>query len=410
MSKRKGTHEPGKLAPITLRKLPDGWHADGGNLYLFVRGASRSWVFRYVATDGKRKNMGLGPLDAVSLAQAREAAKVFRAQIKHPIERIDPLAARQRSQQADRLELARRMSFKDCALAYIEAKRGEWKNQKHAQQWENTLATYCYPTIGNLPVAEVDTALVVKCLQPIWTTKTETANRLRGRIESILDWATTSEYRVGENPARWRGHLENMLAKPTKIQKVVHHAALPYAEIGSFMADLRKREGVGAMALEFAILTAARSGEVRGATWSEIDFQKRIWTIPAGRMKAGKEHRVPLVQRTFELLETLERGASGDFVFPSGKPGKPLSDMTLTAVLRRMERGDLTAHGFRSTFRDWAAETTHFPREVCEQALAHQLADKVEAAYRRGDLFEKREMLMNEWANYCAKASEEKGA
>ncbi|MBS0355353.1 MAG: tyrosine-type recombinase/integrase [Proteobacteria bacterium] len=397
----KRDHEPGKLVPVTLRKLPDGWHADGGNLYLFVRGASRTWVFRFTAPDGKRKNMGLGSLADVGLAQARDLAKQLRAKVKDPTAPTDPQRERIEARQAVKLEQARRMTFKQCAEACIEALRPGWKNPKHGQQWENTLSAYTYPIIGDLPVADVDTPLVVKCLGPIWTTKNETASRLRGRIEVILDWAKVNKLRSGENPARWKGHLDKLLAAPTKVQKAGHHAALPYAQMGEFMQGLRTKEGMGARALEFAILTATRSGEVRGAKWSEIDQQARTWTIPADRMKAGKEHRVPLSDAAMALLTALPRLDDEDLVFPSTKRGRPLSDMTLTAVLRRMERGDLTAHGFRSTFRDWAGETTAYPREVIEHALAHQLRDKAEAAYQRGDLLEKRRRLMGDWANYC---------
>ncbi len=400
MAKR--DHQPGKLVPVTLKKLPDGWHADGGNLYLFVRGTSRTWVFRYVAADGKRKNMGLGSLLDVPLAQAREIARELRAKVKDPLPPTDPQQERQQARKAAQAAHARRMTFKQCAEACIEALRPGWKNPKHAQQWENTLATYTFPTIGSLSVADVDTALVIKVLSPIWTEKNETASRLRGRIETVLDWAKANGLREGENPARWKGHLDKLLAQPAKVQKVEHHAALDYREIGAFMRELRAREGTGARALEFAILCASRSGEVRGATWAEIDMQARVWTIPPERMKARKEHRVPLSDAAVAVLKTLPRLDGETLIFPSTKPGRPLSDMTITAVLRRMERGDLTAHGFRSTFRDWAGETTAYPREVIEHALAHQLKDKAEAAYQRGDLLEKRRRLMADWAGFCA--------
>ena len=396
------THKPGRLAPVALKTLGDGWHADGGNLYLFVRGDSRGWVFRFVAPDGKRRNMGLGSQYAISLAEARKQAALLREQVKHPTAPSDPLAARQDLRTAQKLAKRKHMTFKSCALAYIEAHQAEWKNQKHVKQWSSTLATYAYPVFGDLPVGVVDDALVLKVLSPIWGTKTETATRLRGRIESILDWATFNKFREGENPARWRGHLDNSLAKPNKIAKVTHHAALPYPEIRPLMVELRKREGLGARALEFAILTAARSGEVRGAKWEEIDLQAKLWTVPADRMKAGKEHRVPLSDAAVKLLKALPRVDEGVLVFPSSKEGKPLSDMSLTAVLRRMGRGDLTAHGFRSTFRDWAAEATNYPRDLAEMALAHSIGDKVEAAYRRGDMLTKRFRMMNEWAKYCA--------
>jgi len=398
----KSTHKPGKLAAVALKSLGDGWHSDGGNLYLFVRGESRGWVFRFVAPDGTRRNMGLGSQFSVTLAEARKQAAILREQVKHPTSPNDPLAARQQARLAIRLTQRKHMTFKACAEAYIEAHRAEWKNPKHAQQWENTIATYAYPVFGDLPVAAVDDALVLKVLMPIWESKTETATRLRGRIESVLDWAAFSKFRQGENPARWKGHLDNSLAKPNKVKKVKHHAALPYVEIGSFMAALREREGLGARALEFAILTAARSGEVRGANWDEVDLASKLWVIPADRMKMDREHRVPLSDVAVELLKAVPRFDNEVLVFPSAKEGRPMSDMTLTAVLRRMERGDITAHGFRSSFRDWAAESTNYPSDMAEMALAHSIGDKVEAAYRRGDMLKKRFRMMNEWAKFCA--------
>jgi len=285
---------------------------------------------------------------------------------------------------------------------YIDAHRGSWKSAKHAAQWETTLAMYASPVIGALPVADVDTDLVVKVLAPIWKTKTETATRLRGRIESILDWAATRKLRHDINPARWRGHLENLLANPNKIAPVKNHPALPWREVGGFMTELRQREGVSARAIEFAILTACRSGEVRGASWDEFDLDAKLWAIPAERMKAGKEHRVPLSTSAIALLRALER--RGGFAFPGRDAKTTLSYMSLTAVLRRMGRTDITVHGFRLTFRDWCAEWENnaFPREVCGHALARKLPDKVEAAYRRGDLFDKRVVLMQAWADYCA--------
>jgi len=405
----KSTHKPGKLAPVALKTLGDGWHADGGNLYLFVRGESRAWVFRFVAPDGKRRNMGLGSQYSVTLAEARKQAALLREQIKHPTAPSDPLAARQETRLAQKLAKRKHMTFKACALAYIEAHRAEWKNPKHAQQWENTLATYAYPVFGDLPVAAVDDALVLKVLMPIWASKTETATRLRGRIESVLDWATFSKFRQGDNPARWKGHLDNTLAKPEKVSKVQHHPALPYDEIGTFMEELRKCEGLGARALELLILTAARSGEIRSATWDEIDMENRLWIIPAGRMKMEREHRVPLSDKAIEMLKALPRVDGEVLVFPSSKPKTPLSDMTLTAVLRRMNRTNITVHGFRSTFRDWAAEATNYPSDMAEMALAHSIGDKVEAAYRRGDMLNKRFRMMNDWAKYCSTVRGEDG-
>jgi integrase len=293
------------------------------------------------------------------------------------------------------------MTFDQCAAAYIDAHRSGWKNAKHADQWKNTLATYASPIIGALPVADVDTDLVVKVLTPIWTTRTETATRVRGRIESILDWATVSRFRQGDNPARWRGHLENLLANPNKVAPVKNHPALPWRETPAFMVRLAQCRGVAARAAEFAILTAARSGEVRGATWDEVDLEARLWTVPAERMKAGKEHRVPLSGAAMALLAAIPRRDGLIFAGRSGSAA--LSDMSLTAVLRRLGRSDITIHGFRSSFRDWCAEAVgnSFSREVCEHALAHSLPDRVEAAYRRGDLLDKRVVLMQAWADYC---------
>lgn len=403
-----GTHKPGKLAAVALKKLGEGWHADGGNLYLFVRGSSRGWVFRFTAPDGKRRNMGLGSLDDVSLADAREEAKKLRSKTRHPTDPTDPLAERCAVRAQKRVEVAKLTTFAQAATAFLTAKSHEWKNAKHAQQWETTLTTYAYPVFGHLPVASVDTGLVMKCLEPIWAEKNETASRLRGRIESVLDWATVREHRQGENPARWRGHLDHLLAKPSKVQPVEHHAALPFAEIGAFMPALRAREGSGPRALEFAILTATRSGEARGATWSEIDLSAATWTIPPARMKAGKEHRIPLSAPAIALIKSLPQLEGVDLLFPNAKNAQ-LSDMTLGAVLKRMGQ-DVTAHGFRSTFRDWAGETTAYPREVIEHALAHQLKDKAEAAYARGSLFDKRRRLMADWAKFCGTVPRSKGA
>ena len=386
-----------KLTPLMVSKASQpGLYGDGAGLYLQVGPTgAKSWLFRFML-NGKSRAMGLGPVHTINIAEARGRAVECR---KLLLEGQDPINARNATNLAKRLQDAQAMTFRQCAEQFIETHRAGWRNAKHAAQWENTLRDYAYPTIGDLPVAAIDTRLVMKCLSEIWTRKTETAKRLRGRIESILDWATTSNYRQGDNPARWRGHLENLLAAPSKVAKVAHHPALPYAEISAFMTDLRQQKGTGARAVEFAILTAARSGEVRGATWGEIDLVQALWEIPAQRMKAEKEHRVPLSSAAIDLLSKLPR--LGELVFPGAREGAPLSDMSLTAVLRRMKRSAITVHGFRSTFRDWCAESTNFPREVCEHALAHRLPDKVEAAYRRGDLIEKRTLLMQAWSDFC---------
>jgi integrase len=384
-----------------------GYYGDGGGLVLRVaEGGSKVWLFRY-KTQGRVREMGLGPIRDVSLAEAREGAREARRLRRAG---VDPIDAKHQRQASARVDAAKMITFSQCAAAYIENHRAAWGNAKHAAQWEATLRTYAYPVFGNLPVAAVDTALVVKVLDPIWSKKPETASRLRGRIEAVLDFATVRGYRVGANPARWKGHLKEALPAVSKLRKVRHHAALPYAEIGAFMAKLRPREGGAAAALRFAILTAARTGEVIGARWSEIDMAAGVWTIPAKRMKAGAEHRIPLSAQTVAVLRSAAARKVNDVVFCGQKPGRPLSNMALLMMLRRMGRDDITAHGFRSTFRDWAAERTTFPREVVETALAHTVANKVEAAYRRSDLFEKRRPLMQQWGSFCDPPTAESGA
>lgn len=376
-----------------------GLHFVGGVAGLALQvstSGARSWILR-VMVGGKRRDMGLGGYPDVTLAGAKEAARAARAKIKEGIDPIDDGKAKRSALAA---AIASAMTFSEATAAYIATKEHEWKNAKHGAQWRATLETYAYPIIGKVFVRDIGLEHIVKVLEPIWTTKTETASRLRGRIEAVLDWATVRGYRKGDNPARWRGHLDKVLAQPGKVAKVEHHAALDWREIGAFMAALREHEGMSAKMLEFAILTAARSGEVRGATWGEIDLDGATWTIPADRMKAGKEHRIPLSGAAVKLLEALPR--DGEIVFPS-PTGKQFSDAAMSALLKRMGRADLTGHGFRSTFRDWAGETTAYPREVIEHALAHQLKDKAEAAYARGSLFEKRRRLMDEWARFTSK-------
>lgn len=388
-----------KLSALAVTKLSKpGYYGDGGGLWLQVaRSGSKSWIFRFKAA-GRQREMGLGGLRTVDLVKARTLARECRSLL---LDGKDPIEARKAVRLANALQRARSMTFDQCAAAYIDAHRKGWKNAKHADQWKNTLATYASPIIGALPVADVDTDLVVKVLSPIWATKTETATRVRGRIESVLDWATVSRFRQGDNPARWRGHLENLLADPNRIAPVRNHPALPWREVPAFMVLLRQCRGIAARAAEFTILTAARSGEVRGATWDEVDLDAKLWTVPAVRMKAGMEHRVPLSTAAMALLVAMPRRKG--LIFHGRYEIAALSDMSLTAVLRRMDRGDITIHGFRSSFRDWCAEAVgnSFSREVCEHALAHSLPDKVEAAYRRGDLLEKRVMLMQAWADYC---------
>jgi integrase len=390
----------GKLTALAVTQAKRrGYYGDGGGLFLQVSASgAKSWVFRF-KEGGKLREMGLGPLHTIGLAEARQRAQDCR---RTRLDGRDPIADRKAARVAAKLDAAKAMSFKGCAERYIAAHKAGWRNAKHAAQWTATLNTYVYPSFDTLPVQAIDVGLVLKAVEPIWAMKPETASRVRGRIESILDWATARGYRQGENPARWRGHLENLLPKRSKVRRVEHHAALPYAEIAAFLADLRQQEGVAARALEFAILTAARTGEVIGAHWDEINTAERLWTIPADRMKAGKEHRVPLSDAAMAIVEKMTAICSGDFVFPGAKAKRPLSNMAFLMLLRRMDRGDLTAHGFRSSFRDWAAERTTFPGEVAEMALAHAVSDKVEAAYRRGDLFQKRRQLANAWAKFCA--------
>jgi integrase len=386
-----------KLSPKGIEKAKNpGYYNDGGGLYLLIGpNGAKSWVFRY-RVDGRLREMGLGPLYTVGLAEAREKAR----QCRHlRLDGNDPIEVRKATRTQAKLDAAKAMTFAQCAERYIASHKAGWKNPKHAAQWPATLRTYVNPVFGSLPVQSIDVGLVMKAIEPLWTVKPETAGRVRGRIERILDWATTRGYRQGENPARWRGHLENLLPKKSKVRRVEPHAALPYVEISDFVAELRQQDGVAARALEFAILSAARTGEVISARWSEIDFGARLWTVPSERMKAGREHRVPLSEAAMAILGQMDR--SGDFVFPGAKAGRPISNMAMTMVLRRMDRGSLTVHGFRSSFRDWAAERTGFPTEVAEMALAHVVSSKVEAAYRRGDLFQKRRALMDAWAGFC---------
>lgn len=308
---------------------------------------------------------------------------------------------RKREKARRKIESARLMTFKQCAEAYIEARSAEWENPKHAQQWTNTLKTYAYPIIGALRPVDIDTDLVLRVLQPIWLTKNETASRLRGRLESVMDSAKARGLRDGENPARWSGHLDQLLSAPAKIQKVIHHAALPYVEIGEFFNQVRSHVATSARLLEFTILSATRTGDSLLAQWTEFDMAASTWTIPPTRTKAKREHRVPLSSSVVALLKALPTFGGDGFVFEGMKEGKPLSNMAMLTLLARMKRDDLTTHGFRSTFRDWAAECTAFPNEVAEMALAHAIKDKTESAYRRGDLFEKRRALMQKSRLAC---------
>jgi integrase len=392
------------------RPQTPGMHCDGGGLYLQITPNGASWIFRFAALDGRRtREMGLGPLHTFTLAEAREEARKAR-QLRH--KGTDPIEDRKARRLQAQLDAAKAMTFKQCADAYISAHRKGWRSAKHAGQWETTLATYAYPIIGALPVAAVDTGLVLKVLEPIWSSRPETASRLRGRIERILDWAKARVYRDGENPARWRGHLEHQLPARSKVSMIEHYAALPYAEVPAFMADLRRREGITPRALEFAILTAARVGEVIGAKWSEFNLLDKVWIIPSSRMKAGREHRVPLSVAALAVLEQMQAHRHGDdgLVFPGGKDGEPLRNSVMWDLRKSMGRTDITAHGFRSSFSDWAHERTGHDNIVIEQSLAHAVGSAVERAYRRTDLFEKRRRLMDAWASFCTTAPVERGA
>jgi integrase len=376
-----------------------GLYPDGGGLYLRVTASgTKSWILRF-KRDGATHDMGLGPVRAISLARARELATEAGRQ---RLEGLDPIKARNAQRAvAKRLE-AGAATFRHCTEQLIAGREPGWRNPKQAKLWRNSLRDYAYPIIGHLPVGAVDTALIMRVLEPIWAKKPETASRVRSRMEAVLDWAKVSGFRDGENTARWRGHLDHLLPRPSKVRRVRHHPALPYSEIPAFMETLRGRSGISPRALEFVILTAVRTGEGRGARWDEIDLGARMWVIPAQRMKGGKEHRVPLSARAVDILKEMQEVRQNDLVFPGFKQGRPLSDMRLLMLLRELRPG-ITTHGFRSTFKDWAAECTETPNFVSEAALAHVVADKVEAAYRRADLLEKRRMLMDAWDRYCTR-------
>ena len=401
------------LTPLQVKNAKPGRHVDGNGLHLLVKASgARSWVLRFTL-HGKTRDVGLSRCpealvllaqsgrEELSLAQARDLAAIYRLKVRAG---IDPLSEREQQAAASRVAQAQdeaaKLTFYDAAQSYLASRESTWRNAKHRQQWHNTLSAYVFPSLGALPVADIGTAEVLAVLEPIWKSKAETANRVRGRMEAIIDAARARGHFSGENPARWRGHLDKILPARQRLSRG-HHAAMPYDEAPAFLEQLRAREAVAAMALEFTILTAARTGEVLGATWAEIDFEKRTWTVPALRMKAGREHRVPLSSRAVEVLNETKKLGS-DYLFPGQRGGK-LSGMAMAMLLRRMGHV-VTVHGFRSSFRDWAAEMTAFPHEVCEMALAHTIANKAEAAYRRGDIFEKRRLLMDGWEEFCSSA------
>lgn len=406
------------LTEMKIKHAKPGYWLDGEGLYLQVSDSgAKSWIYRF-QLNGKRREMGLGSLGHVAAKDARRRAAEARAMVHN---KIDPLEHR-KQQAVAAFELAAQVAegaitFKKVSLEYIEVNRAGWKNVKHVSQWENTLATYAYPVMGEIPVGEVNTATVLELLNPIWFTKTETATRLRGRIEQILSYAKVKGYREGENPAAWRGHLDNVLPAPGKIAPHKPQPALPYDQMSEFIGKLRQHEGATILCLEFLILTASRCGEASAAKWGEIDMEKGVWTIPADRMKGRREHRVPLSAAALAVLTKAKEMRQGEYVFPGKVIGEPVNTGGLGQPLKRMNAGrvkaglakwvdaqsgrDIVPHGFRSSFRDWAAETTHYDRDMVEMALAHVVENKVEAAYRRGDMFQKRLQMMNDWATWC---------
>jgi integrase len=381
---------------VARTKAP-GMYADGGSLYMRIApGGSKQFVFRYIR-GGRLHDMGIGPTHTISLAEARDRATEAR---KLLLDGIDPLTAKRTRLAALKAADARAMTFADCAKGFIKDNEASWTSAKHRREWEASLIRYAFPVLGSLPVAAIDTPLVLRVLKPIWSTIPESASRLRGRIENVLGWATVHHYRSGDNPARWNGLLEHALPPVVKGE---HHKALPYTEVPDFLAKLRQHTGVPAECLEFVVLTASRLGEVQKATWNEIDLDKRVWIIPAARMKGGKEHRVPLSSTVIAVLKEMREVRHSDYVFPGAHHGTAIGKNAPLELLNEITGTDVTVHGFRSSFRDWAAERTNFSREVAEMALAHAIPNAVEAAYRRGDLFEKRRKLMDAWAAYCAK-------
>ncbi len=381
-----------------------GYHRCAPNLYLQVAsGGTKAWIFRFKSpVTSKQREMGLGSLSTISLAMAREEATKCRQQM---LAGVDPIEERLSKRRCTQLEHSRALTFQQAAEQCINSKKPEWDNAKHAQQWVNTLTTYVYPTIGMLSIAALDTGLALKVLEPIWVTKAETASRVRQRIETVWDWAKARGHVTGDNPARLKGHLDKLLPKTSKVKRVKHHPALPYKSIYPFITALRNQIGSASLALELLILTAGRTSEITGAVWGEINLDAKVWVVPASRMKAGKEHRVPLCVRAVQILTSIKTTRRFDeFVFPGRKTGAGLSNGAMLMLMERMEFGQYTPHGFRSTFRDWAAEETHgFPNETIEQALAHTIKNQVEAAYRRGDQLERRRALMEEWGSYIEK-------
>ena len=387
------------MTALAVARAKVGMHSDGGGLWLRVQPNGRAWVFRYTSpTTGRERRMGLGAVQDVSLVEARTAAGSARKQLHGG---LDPLDQRELAAAERQREL---ITFRTAAEACIAAKQAGWRNAKHGAQWTATLEAYVYPRIGSRAVATVTKADVLEILTPIWQTKPETAARVRGRIETVLDYAKQRDWRAGENPAAWKGNLQHALAQRSRVARVVHHAALPWQRVREVMTNLASSDGTGALAVRFTALTAARSGEVRGATWAEIDLEAKVWTVPASRMKAGREHRVPLSAGAIAVLQLArQRGDGTGHVFPGGRSDKGLSDVAVSKALH-LAAGmkEFTVHGLRSTFRDWVADATDHQPDVAEAALAHALGDAVRVAYQRGDLFEKRRVLMEAWASLCS--------
>jgi integrase len=404
-----------RLTALKVARAKPGMHCDGGGLYLQVTkgatGINRSWIYRYTL-NGRVREMGIGSFDLYGLSEARTLALDAR-RLRH--QGIDPIEHRRAARAQQRLDDAKAITFRECADAYIASHRPSWRNEDHAAQWSSTLATYADPIIGALPVQSIDTGLVLKVLQQhveagrgpageFWQARPETASRTRQRIEAVLDWAKVRGYRAGENPARWRGHLDHLLPARSALRKVKHLAALPYAELPSFMAALRQQQDVAARALEFTILTAARKGEVIGARWSEFDLAEKVWEVPAQRMKAGREHRVPLSDRALAIVREMQALRPGD----ADAPVFAINKKSMLDLLQALRPG-LTCHGFRATLKTWASDRTSFQNEVIEVSLAHRVGSKVEEAYQRGSMFEKRRRLMDAWATFCTTEPIERG-
>jgi integrase len=402
----RGTH---KLSALDVqKKTGPGYYGDGGGLWLRITDTgTKSWMFRYMQ-NGRARYMGLGPVELVPLKEARQSALEARRLL---FDGVDPIEQRRSGKATASPQPTNAMTFRQCAEKYIAAHEAAWKNPVHRAQWRSSLENYCYAAFGDKPIATLDTAQVMAVLEPIWPTKTETAKRTRGRIEAVWDWAKVRGHCHGENPARWRGHLQRLLPAPSKVRRVKHHAALAYTDLPALMRDLDRNGSMSAYALRFTILTAARTGETIGAHWTEFDLQGRVWTVPGERMKSGRPHRVPLSDSAVAALQMLDpfgSGSKGDYVFP-GANGAPLSNMAMAELLKGLRPG-LTVHGFRSSFKDWATEVTDHARDIVEAALAHIVGDKVEAAYRRGDALEKRRALMADWADFCRLKPAEKAA